>query len=64
MPDCACVWLPLSPCVADLLHAKPAIIDFVGWDINTPYDYSYVGLANAGGFICSDTDGEGQRYGN
>ena len=63
-PDCACVWLPLSPCVADLLHAKPAVIDLIGWDISTPYDYSYVGLANAGGFICSDTDEEGQRYGN
>ena len=42
-PDCACVWLPLSPCVADLLHAKPAVIDLIGWDISTPYDYNYVG---------------------
>ena len=63
-PDSACVCLPLSPCVADLLHAKPAVIDLIGWDISTPYDYNYVGLANAGGFICSDTDEEGQRYGN
>lgn len=53
------MWLPLSPCVADLLHAKPAVIDLIGWDISTPYDYNYVGLANAGGFICSDTDEEG-----
>lgn len=52
-PDCACVWLPLKPNVPDLLHARPAIIDLVGWDIITAYDYNYVGLANAGGFVCS-----------
>lgn len=63
-PDCACVWIPLAPVVGDLLHARPAIIDLVGWDISTPYDYNYVGAANAGGFICSDTDEEGRRYGN
>lgn len=62
-PDCACVWIPLAPVVGDLLHAKPAIIDLIGWDISTPYDYNYVGAANAGGtFICSDTDEEGRRY--
>lgn len=55
-PDCACVWLPLQPDVPDLLHARPAIVDLVGWDILTPYDYNYVGLANAGGFICSILD--------
>lgn len=54
--DCACVWLPLKPNIPDLLHARPAIIDLVGWDIMTPYDYNYVGLANAGGFICSTLD--------
>lgn len=59
-PDCACVWLPLSPNIGDLLHARPAIIDLVGWDIKTPYDYNYVGLGNSGGFICSDTDEGGQ----
>lgn len=64
-PDCACVWIPLSPVVSDLLHARPAIIDLVGWDIHTEYDYKYVGAANAGGtFICSDTDEEGRRYGS
>lgn len=52
-PDCAAVWLPLKPNVPDLLHARPAIIDLVGWDIRTAYDYNYVGLADAGGFICS-----------
>lgn len=52
-PDCAAVWLPLKPNVPDLLHARPAIIDLVGWDIRTAYDYNYVGLDNAGGFICS-----------
>lgn len=52
-PDCACVWIPLKPDVPDLLHARPAIIDLVDWEIHTPYDYNYVGLANAGGFICS-----------
>ena len=52
-PDCAAVWLPLKPNIPDLLHARPAIIDLVGWDIRTAYDYNYVGLANAGGFICS-----------
>ncbi len=55
-PDCAAVWLPLKPNVPDLLHARPAIIDLVGWEINTQYDYNYVGLANAGGFICSTLD--------
>ena len=55
-PDCAAVWLPLKPNVPDLLHARPAIIDLVGWDIRTAYDYNYVGLANAGGFICSTLD--------
>lgn len=55
-PDCAAVWLPLKPNVPDLLHARPAIIDLVGWEINTQYDYNYVGAANAGGFICSTLD--------
>lgn len=55
-PDCAAVWLPLKPNVPDLLHARPAIIDLIGWDIRTAYDYNYVGLANAGGFICSLLD--------
>ena len=55
-PDCAAVWLPLKPNVPDLLHARPAIIDLVGWDIRTAYDYNYAGLANAGGFICSTLD--------
>lgn len=59
-PDCACIWLPLSPHVSDLLHARPAIIDLVGWNIKTPYDYNYVGFGNSGGFICSDTDEGGQ----
>lgn len=63
-PDCACVWLPLSPVVSDILYARPAIIDLVGWDISSPYDYDHVGEANAGGFICSDTDEEGRCYGN
>ena len=54
--DCACVWIPLKPNVPDLLHARPAIVDLVGWDIRTAYDYNYVGLANAGGFICSTLD--------
>ena len=55
-PDCAAVWLPLKPNVPDLLHARPAIVDLVGWDVRTAYDYNYVGLANAGGFICSTLD--------
>lgn len=55
-PDCAAVWLPLKPNVPDLLHARPAIIDLVGWDIRTAYDYNYVGAGNAGGFICSQTE--------
>lgn len=55
-PDCAAVWLPLKPNVPDLLHARPAIIDLVGWDIRTAYDYNYVGLADAGGFICSQIE--------
>lgn len=55
-PDCAAVWLPLKPNVPDMLHARPAIIDLIGWEIHTPYDYNYVGLANAGGFICSTLD--------
>ena len=55
-PDCACVWIPLVPNVPDLLHARPAIIDMVGWNIKTSYDYNHVGLANAGGFICSLLD--------
>lgn len=63
-PDCACIWLPLSPVVGDILYARPAIIDLVGWDISSPYDYDHVGEANAGGFICSDSDEEGRRYGN
>lgn len=63
-PDCACVWLPLAPIVGDMIHARPAIIDLVGWDISSPYDYDHVGELNGGGFICSDTDEEGRRYGN
>jgi inorganic triphosphatase YgiF len=63
-PDCACVWIPLAPVVGDILHARPAIIDLVGWYISSPYDYDHVGEANAGGFICSDTDEEGCCYGN
>lgn len=55
-PDCTAVWLPLKPNVPDLLYARPAIIDLVGWDIRTAYDYNYVGLANAGGFICSQIE--------
>ena len=55
-PDCACVWLPLKPNVPDLLHARPAIIDLVGWDIMTDHDYGLVGAGNAGGFICSTLD--------
>ena len=55
-PDCACVWIPLKPNVPDLLHARPAIVDLIGWEIHTPYDYNYVGAANAGGFICSTLD--------
>ena len=55
-PDCAAVWLPLKPNVPDLLHARPAIIDLVGWDIRTAYDYNYVGAGNAGGFICSQIE--------
>ena len=54
--DCAAIWIPLKPNVPDLLHARPAIVDLVGWDIRTAYDYNYVGLANAGGFICSTLD--------
>lgn len=52
-PDCAAVWLPLKPNVPDLLYARPAIIDLVGWEIHSIRDYDLVGLANAGGFICS-----------
>ncbi|RGP18263.1 hypothetical protein DXB27_02250 [Parabacteroides gordonii] len=63
-PDCACVWIPLAPVVGDILHARPAIIDLVGWGVSSPYDYDHVGAANAGGFICSDTDEEGCCYGN
>lgn len=55
-PDCAAVWIPIKPNVPDLLHARPAIIDLIGWEIHTPYDYNYVGIANAGGFICSTLD--------
>ena len=55
-PDCACVWLPLLTDVPDLLHARPAIIDMVGWDISSERDYDLVGLANGGGFICSQID--------
>lgn len=51
-PDCACVWLPLKPNVPDPAYAKPAILDLIGWNCN-PYEYEYVGIANAGGFICS-----------
>lgn len=54
-PDCACIWLPLQPDVPDTAYAKPAIIDLVGWDC-TPHEYEYVGIANAGGFICSTLD--------
>lgn len=54
--DCAAVWLPLKPNVPDLLYARPAIIDLIGWEIHTPYDYNYVGLGNAGGFICSQIE--------
>lgn len=59
-PDCVCIWLPLSHSTGDILHARPAIIDLVGWNIKSPYDYNYVGLGNSGGFICSDTDEGGQ----
>lgn len=52
-PDCAAVWLPLKPNVPDLLYARPAIIDLIGWEIHSIRDYDLVGLANAGGFICS-----------
>lgn len=55
-PDCACVWIPLVPNVPDLLHARPAIIDMVGWDISTGREFDLVGLANGGGFICSQID--------
>ena len=55
-PDCAAVWLPLKPNVPDLLHARPAIIDLVGWKIHTAHDYALVGAGNAGGFICSTLD--------
>ena len=55
-PDCAAVWIPIKPNVPDLLHARPAIIDLIGWEIHTPYDYNYVGIANAGRFICSTLD--------
>lgn len=55
-PDCACVWIPLKPNVPDLLHARPAIIDLVGWDIMTDHDYALVGAGNAGGFITSNLD--------
>lgn len=59
-PHVACVWLPLVPNVPDILYARPVIIDLVGWDITTPYDYDCVGMGNAGGFICSNTDEGGQ----
>ena len=55
-PDCACVWLPLKTNVPDLLHARPAIIDLVGWEIHTAHDYALVGAGNAGGFITSNLD--------
>ena len=55
-PDCAAVWLPLKPNVPDLLHARPAIIDLVGWEIHSIRDYDLVGIANAGGFICSQIE--------
>ena len=55
-PDCAAVWLPLKPNVPDLLHARPAIIDLIGWEIHTAHDYALVGAGNAGGFICSTLD--------
>ena len=57
--DCAAIWLPLKPNVPDLLHARPAIIDLVGWNPDNPREYDYVGFANAGGkFICSLLDEE------
>ena len=55
-PDCAAVWIPIKPNVPDLLHARPAIIDLVGWEIHSIRDYDLVGIANAGGFICSLLD--------
>ncbi len=55
-PDCAAVWIPIKPNVPDLLHARPAIIDLVGWEIHSIRDYDLVGIANAGGFICSTLD--------
>lgn len=55
-PDCACVWIPLVPNVLDLLHARPVVIDMIGWDISSERDYDLVGLANGGGFICSQID--------
>ena len=55
-PDCACIWIPLRNDVPEPVYAKPAIIDLIGWDISTPYEYNYVGLGNAGGFICSQEE--------
>ena len=59
-PDCACVWIPLTPNVPDIHYAKPAIIDLVGWNILTQYDYNHVGMCN-GTFITSNTDDGGYR---
>lgn len=55
-PDCACIWIPLRNDVPEPVYAKPAIIDLIGWDISTPHEYNYVGLGNAGGFICSQEE--------
>lgn len=55
-PDCVCLWIPVSSSVPDLLHARPAIIDMIGWDISTGREFDLVGLANGGGFICSQID--------
>lgn len=54
-PDCACVWLPLKTSMPNPAYARPAIIDLIGWDC-APHEYELIGVANAGGFICSTLD--------
>ena len=54
-PDCACVWLPLKTSMPNPAYARPAIIDLIGWDC-APHEYELIGVANAGGFICSQIE--------
>lgn len=50
-PDVAVIILPLKSYVQDLLHCRPAYIDLVGFGVDNPREFDYLGMLN-GQYIC------------